>query len=217
LLAAFSCLVLAGGQQIRNHRLSDTGASLVDVTLGTFHDGWGRAAVETLPIYYPALAGQGGIEMLGYRPALLPAFDWANGRIETTVASDLYGFYATGAGASRVQFEQDASYAFRYATRYQEPAGRLNLQAEAGYALGFGAIQSRTLTSDYQDWNDASFGAASGIVPAGLESAFNTSSSSGGCVRTGPGTTGAASPSRRSASCSDSRAPRPSCGRPAAS
>jgi hypothetical protein len=161
-------------------RLSDSGASLVDVTAGALHDGWGNAAVETLPIYYPAETGQEAIEMLGFRPSFLPVFDWSNRRIETAVASDLYSFFASGAGTSRVQYGEDPTYAFRYATRYQEPAGRLNVQAGEGYALGFGAGQSRLMTSDNQNWSDASLGLASGIASAGLETEFNTSSSSGG-------------------------------------
>src|SRR5215213_2714767 len=43
-----------------------------------------------------------------------------------------------------------------------------------------GASQSRTTTTDYQNWNDANIGNASGIDTSGLEGDFHTSSSYGG-------------------------------------
>jgi RHS repeat-associated protein len=173
LLALLSC-----GQPVRGQKLLDGGASLVDVTAGVLYDGWGRESVRTLSAYYSA--GSGAVEMLSFRPSFLPAFDWANGRIELAVTSDLYSFYADGAGARRVQNAADPSYVFSYRTRYPEPAGRLNVQAGEGYALGFGASQSRLLTSDDQNWDDASLGTASGIADAGLGTEFNTSSRYGG-------------------------------------
>jgi hypothetical protein len=49
-----------------------------------------------------------------------------------------------------------------------------------GYALSMGAAQSRTVTSDYQNWSDAGLSAASGINTATLQSEFNTTTSYGG-------------------------------------
>jgi hypothetical protein len=79
-----------------------------------------------------------------------------------------------------VQSAEDPAYAFSYRMRYQEPAGRVKQAAEPGYALGMSASQSRVVNSDYQDWNDAGIGAASGADTAGLESDFNTTSRYGG-------------------------------------
>jgi hypothetical protein len=62
-------------------------------------DGWGKAAVQTLSIYYAADTSQSDVEMLGYRAAFLWVFDWANGAIDNAAsASDLHSFYASGAG-----------------------------------------------------------------------------------------------------------------------
>jgi hypothetical protein len=83
-------------------------------------------------------------------------------------------------GAGRVQTAADPSYAFSYARRYQEPKGRVSLTTGAGYALGLGAAQSRTVASDYQSWSDAGLGAASGIDTTTLENTFNTATSSQG-------------------------------------
>jgi hypothetical protein len=159
---------------------ADNSAALVDVTDGTLYDGWGRAAVDTLSMYYSADSSRSDVQALGYRPSFLPAFDWANGRIETEVSGDLHAFYASGAGAGRVQYAEDPAYAFGYRTRYQEPAGRLKQTARPGYALGLGAPQSRAVDSDYQDWSDAGIGSSSGIDAGGLESAFTTTSTSAG-------------------------------------
>jgi hypothetical protein len=68
--------LLSAAQPIEERRQSENGASLVDLTAGKLHDGWGNAAVETLPIYYPAQTGQGAVEMLSFRPSFLPVFDW---------------------------------------------------------------------------------------------------------------------------------------------
>jgi RHS repeat-associated protein len=153
---------------------------LVDVTEGSLQDGWGETAVETLSMYYSADSSKSGVQMLAFRRSFLPVFDWANGTIPATVGGDLYSFYASGAGASRVQFEEDPAYALRFRTRYQEPAGRPELAADAGYALGLGASQSRVVTSDYQNWQDAGVGTASGMAQASLETAFTLSDSYAG-------------------------------------
>jgi hypothetical protein len=78
------------------------------------------------------------------------------------------------------RYTDDPTYAFSYLTRYQEPAGRPKQAAGAGYVLGMGGPQSRVLSADYQNWNDAGLGSASGIAGAGLEGLFNTNSSSTG-------------------------------------
>jgi len=147
-------------------------ARLVDVTEGSLYDGWGREAVRTLTSYYAG--SDGAVEMLGYRASFLPVFDWRKGQIASDVQSDLSSFYASGAGSSRVQSAQDPAYAVRFKSRYQEPAGRMQEEAGAGYALGLAASQSRVATSDYQDWQDAGLGSASGIAGAGLEGSFTT-------------------------------------------
>jgi hypothetical protein len=116
----------------------------------------------------------------GYRSTFLPVFDWTNGKIDDDVASDLYAFYATGAGAERVQFTQDPSYALAFGNRYQEPAGRDNQGAGVGYPLSLAASQARVTTTDYQNWNDASLSSAVDINTSALQSDFNTSSSYGG-------------------------------------
>ena len=178
-LLVFLCLGVwpgLGAEAMSGARTGDDAASLVDVTQGGFYDGWGREAVRTLTSYYSG-GSEGAVQMLDYRASFLPVLDWAEGRIETEVGGDLYGFYASGGGAGRVQYEEDPAYAFTYQARYQEPAGRLSQTAGAGYALGMGAPQGRIVASDYQNWNDAGLGSASGIAGAGLESIFNTTSS----------------------------------------
>ena len=157
-------------------------ASLVDVTSGYLRDGWGRPAVQSLPIYYPA-NGDSATQMLTYRPGLLPVFDWANGAIYTgeNVASDLYAFYATGAGASRTLNPQDPQFAFSYLTRYQEPAGRSYQAGQPGWALSMQAAQSRVTETDYQDWNDANLAQSIHIGDdSTLQNSYNTSTSSSG-------------------------------------
>jgi hypothetical protein len=180
----------AAGQPIQRHILNlmrsasaeQQQGSLVDVTDAKLFDGWGGPAVQTLSMYYAGNTDEGDVEMLAYRASFLPVFDWTNGKIDTDdgITSDLYAFYATGAGADRVQFAQDPSYALAFANRYQEPAGRDNQGAGVGYPLSLAASQSRVTTTDYQDWNDADLGAAVGIDSAALQSDFNTSTNSGG-------------------------------------
>lgn len=100
--------------------------TLVDVVDGVLFDGWGEAAAQTLPMYYAADTSANDLQMLKYRPSFLPVFDWGNGVIdEDAQASDLYSFYESGAGASRVQSSSDPAYTFSLQSRYQEPAGRL--------------------------------------------------------------------------------------------
>jgi hypothetical protein len=175
-LALFGVLagVLGGGAETPS---SGSGAELVDVTDGSLYDGWGKEAVRSLSIYYSA---GGNAEMLGFRSAFLPVFDWANGAIETAAGGDLYSFYASGEGAGRTQSANDPAYVFRYASRYQEPAGRLQVAAAPGYALSLAASQRRTVNSDYQNWSEASLGTASGIDIAALQNTFNTNSGSEG-------------------------------------
>jgi hypothetical protein len=153
---------------------------LVDVAEARLQDGWGRTAVQTLSMYYPADGSKSDVQMLAYRPSLLPVFDWGQGQVSSETGGDLYNFYASGAGTVRVQSASDPAYAFTYASRYQEPAGRLAVQADAGYALSLGAAQSRVVTSDYQNWQDARIGTASGIDASGLETLFYTTSRYGG-------------------------------------
>jgi hypothetical protein len=172
------CLTLTAGAQAAG--VNDSSADLVDVTQGTLYDGWGRAAVKSLSTYYGAQSGVSDVQMLDYRSDFLPAFDWVNGRIETDVGGDLYDFYASGGGTGRVQYSEDPAYAFSFAARYQEPAGRPKQSAGAGYALGMGAPQTRLQSDDYQNWSDADIGSASGVAGAGLENMFNTQSSSFG-------------------------------------
>jgi len=133
-----------------------------------------------LSMYYSADGSKSDVQMLAYRAALLPVFDWNQGRIDTATASDLYDFYASGAGSDRVQSAEDPAYAFAYASRFQEPAGRINTRTGAGYALSLGASQSRVVASNYQNWDEAGLGTASGIDAAGLENLFHTTSSYGG-------------------------------------
>ncbi len=173
--------VFGGGLLIEARQADDEPVQmLVDVTAGSLQDGWGETAVETLSMYYSADGSKSGVEMLAFRPSFLPLFDWANRTIPATVGGDLYSFYASGAGSDRVQFEEDPAYALRFRTRYQEPAGRLELAADAGYALGLGASQTRVVTSDYQNWQDAGVGTASGIDASALKNFFQTTSSYGG-------------------------------------
>ena len=127
--AGIIALVSGGGVSAGGAKAEPAGESakqLVDVVAGTLFDGWGKAAVQTLSMYYAPDTAQSAVEMLGYQASFLPVFDWANGAIDNAAsASDLYGFYATGAGAGRVQNASDPSYAFSYATRYREPKGRV--------------------------------------------------------------------------------------------
>jgi hypothetical protein len=176
-LALMSFALSAGAEA---GEVKDSSANLVDVAQGMLYDGWGRAAVNSLSTYYEAQSKKSDVQMLDYRSSFLPVFDWANGQIATEVGGDLYDFYASGGGKGRVQYSEDPIYAFSYETRYQEPVGRLSQTAGAGYALGMGAPQGRVVATDYQNWNDAGIGNASGIAGAGLESAFNTSSSYSG-------------------------------------
>ena len=173
---------VASSPAVDRREAGDSGAqaNLADVADGVLFDGWGNAAVRSLSMYYSPDASRGDVQMLGYRASFLPVFDWANGVIDTEAGSDLYSFYATGNGAGRVQSASDPAYAFSYVTRYQEPAGRINGTNGAGYALSMGAAQSRTVTSDYQNWSDAGLSAASGINTATLQSEFNTTTSYGG-------------------------------------
>ncbi|HKG75112.1 MAG TPA: hypothetical protein VKA79_12780, partial [Aestuariivirgaceae bacterium] len=173
--------VVGGGLLIEARQADDEPVQmLVDVADARLQDGWGETAVETLSMYYSANGSRSDVQMLAFRPSFLPVFDWANGMIPATVGGDLYSFYASGAGASRVQFEEDPAYALRFKTRYQEPAGRPELTADAGYALGLGASQTRVVTRDYQNWQDAGIGTASGIDASALENLFRTTSSYGG-------------------------------------
>jgi hypothetical protein len=130
---------------------------------------------------YYGMDGLGGsVQMLGFRSGFLPVFDWANGVIEGEVGGDLYEFYGSGAGASRVQSPEDAAYALSVRVRYGEPLGRGKLAAGAGYALGLGAEQSRVVSSAYQDWSEAQVGVSSGIDTGGLQSSFTVGSRSSG-------------------------------------
>jgi len=165
--------VLGGGAEIPT---SGSGAELVDVTEGSLYDGWGKEAVRSLSIYYSADTSSNHVDMLKFRSAFLPVFDWANGAIETAAGGDLYSFYASGAGAGRTQSANDPAYVFRYASRYREPAGRLQIAVAPGYALSLAASQSRSVNSDYQNWSEASLGTASGIDTAALQNVFNTKS-----------------------------------------
>lgn len=153
---------------------------LVDVAEARLQDGWGRTAVESLSMYYSADASKSDVEMLAFRPSLLPVFDWGQEQIPPAVGGDLYDFYASGAGLDRVQNANDPAYAFTFTSRFQEPAGRTSMRTGAGYALSLDASQSRVVASDYQNWNEAGLGTASGIDAAGLENLFHTRSSYGG-------------------------------------
>ena len=124
--------VFGGGAKILT---SGSGAELVDVTEGSLYDGWGKEAVRSLSIYYSADTSSNNVEMLRFRSAFLPVFDWANGAIETGAGGDLYSFYARGAGAGRTQSANDPAYVFRYASRYQEPAGRLQIIPSSSPAM----------------------------------------------------------------------------------
>jgi hypothetical protein len=174
-------------QPIQRHLLNLTRAEdapgatgkLADVAAAKLFDGWGNIAVQTLQMFYPANSVASDIEMLAYRTSFLPIFDWANGRIDTTARSDLYDFYASGAGLGHVQYPQDPAYAFKYDTRYQEPAGRGDESAGPSYPLGMAASQSRIVTADYQNWNDAGLAAAVGLS-GNLENDFRTSDSNNG-------------------------------------
>jgi hypothetical protein len=88
-LAYFAGVVLAvcGGSvgakvSQQNQPPAENPKQLVDVVTGTLFDGWGGAAVETLSMYYAPDTSQSDVEMLGYRAAFLPVFDWANGVID---------------------------------------------------------------------------------------------------------------------------------------
>ncbi|HEY7748394.1 MAG TPA: hypothetical protein VH933_06935, partial [Aestuariivirgaceae bacterium] len=153
---------------------------LVDVAGGILYDGWGGGSVVTLSMYYGMDGLGGSVQMLGFRSGFLPVFDWANGVIEGEVGGDLYEFYGSGAGASRVQSPEDAAYALSVRVRYGEPLGRGKLAAGAGYALGLGAEQSRVVSSAYQDWSEAQVGVSSGIDTGGLQSSFRVGSRSSG-------------------------------------
>ena len=174
-------------QPIQRHLLNLTRAEdapgatgkLADVAAAKLFDGWGNIAVQTLQMFYAANSVASDIEMLAYRTSFLPIFDWANGRIDTTARSDLYDFYASGAGLGHVQYPQDPAYAFKYDTRYQEPAGRGDESAGPSYPLGMAASQSRIVTADYQNWNDAGLAAAVGLS-GNLENDFRTSDSNNG-------------------------------------
>jgi hypothetical protein len=155
---------------------SGSGAELIDVTQGSLYDGWGKEAVRSLSIYYSADTSSSDAQMLEFRSAFLPVFDWANGAIETAAGGDLHSFYANGAGAGRTQSANDPAYVFTYASRYQEPAGRRNVTTGPGYALSLAASQSRSVNSDYQNWSEAGLGTASGVDTAALRNDFNTKS-----------------------------------------
>ena len=76
-------------------------ASLVDVVSGYLRDAGAARLSRPCPSTIRRTALRDADADL---PAwLLPVFDWANGAIHTgeNVASDLYDFYASGAGASR--------------------------------------------------------------------------------------------------------------------
>jgi hypothetical protein len=113
---------------------------LIDVAEAQLFDGWGLAAVETLSMYYGADGTRADVQMLGYRGSFFPVFDWANGAI--AAGGDLYAFYASGAGAARVQDPSDPAYAFSYGVRYPEPAGRAETASGAGLALSMAAAQT---------------------------------------------------------------------------
>jgi hypothetical protein len=110
-VAAVALLLAADGgpagakvSQAKQQPAAESSKQLVDVAAGTLFDGWGEAAVRTLSMYYAPDTSKADVEMLGYRASFLPVFDWANGAIDNAAAaSDLYQFYATGAGAARVR------------------------------------------------------------------------------------------------------------------
>ena len=62
---------------------------LVDVATAELHDGWGNAAVQTLSMFYSADASKSDVQMLAFRPSLVPVVDWANGTIPEDIAGDL--------------------------------------------------------------------------------------------------------------------------------
>ena len=64
-----------GLRDVGDAHAAETAAALVDVTEGRTYDGWGRAAVDTLSMYYGDDGTKSDVAMLGYRSSFLPVFD----------------------------------------------------------------------------------------------------------------------------------------------
>ncbi|HYN00313.1 MAG TPA: hypothetical protein VET25_11250, partial [Aestuariivirgaceae bacterium] len=85
------------------------------VAAGTLFDGWGKAAVQTLSMYYAADTSQSDVEMLGYRAAFLPVSG-----PKSAMAQMLFGNYfagETGQGnfiGSKVEADVLGQWGFAY-------------------------------------------------------------------------------------------------------
>ncbi|MFI5494422.1 RHS repeat-associated core domain-containing protein [Actinoplanes sp. NPDC051859] len=137
--------------QMQTMYTNGTGA-LTDTVTATAYDGWGKAAVRTLPMY---TTPGSGTSVMTYR-GVLGSFNWNRGTLGS--ASELYTFYLSGAGKTYATRGNDAKKALTYDSSRAEPAARSGESAGAGAAYGTGS--GKTTTTTYNQWDTAGLGTA---------------------------------------------------------